>query len=95
MSRFDRWSHEGAPSGAALDAINRSITQAMRETLRSPPCDPGKGSSGYAPEPERREPVRRGTGWVDPGPLANPPGQEVIERLTNAMLPHGKESKAG
>jgi hypothetical protein len=89
MSRFDRWSQEGAPSGAALDAINRSITQAMRETLRSPPCDPSKGSSGYAPEPERREPVTRGTGWVDAQPMSNPPGQEVIKRLTNAVLPHG------
>jgi hypothetical protein len=95
MSRFDRWSHEGAPSGAALDAINRGITQAMRDTLRSPPCDPGKGSSGHAPEPERREPPRKGTGWVDPGPLSSPPGQKIIDDLCRQMLPHGPKSKAG
>lgn len=36
----------------------------------------------------------RQRGWVDPKPLEPPPGQDVIERLVNAALPHGPESKA-
>jgi hypothetical protein len=33
-------------------------------------------------------------GLVDPKPLGLPPGQDVIGRLVNAALPHGRESKA-
>jgi hypothetical protein len=38
--------------------------------------------------------TRQGRGWVDPGPLELPPGQDAIERLVNAALPHGPGSKA-
>ena len=34
-------------------------------------------------------------GWAEEKPLRLPPGQDVIERLVNAELPHGRESKAG
>ena len=33
-----------------------------------------------------------GRGWVEPKPLAAPPGQDAIERLVNAALPHGAAS---
>ncbi len=36
-------------------------------------------------------PPKRGTGWVDAAPLSSPPGQETIERIANALAPHGPE----
>jgi hypothetical protein len=37
----------------------------------------------------------RGTGWRDPIPFQQPPGQDIIKRLVNTALPHSKNSKAG
>lgn len=42
----------------------------------------------FAPDIVPAAPVR-GSGWVEPKPLAPPPGQDAIERLVNAALPHG------
>lgn len=92
MGRFNRWSHEGAPSTEENRRIQAGIDQAMRATLASPPnnfakdqnISPVQGVGGEAP--------RKGNGWVDAQPLENPPGQDVIERLANAMAPHGPES---
>ena len=92
MGRFDRWSHDGAPSSAALAEINRQITQAMAETLQSPPnnfsrdqnISPVQGAGGEAP--------RRGNGWAQSQPLnGSVPYQDAIERLCDALEPHSPE----
>ncbi len=36
-------------------------------------------------------PPKRGSGWAEAAPLSSPPGQETIERIANALAPHGPE----
>ena len=52
---------------------------------------------GKSPEPLGHlgnELLVRPKGWVEPTSVRTPPGQDAIERLANAALPHGRESKA-
>lgn len=35
-----------------------------------------------------------GGGWAGPRPIELPPGQDIIERMVNAALPHGPKPKA-
>ena len=101
MTRYDRWSHDGAPSAEENLRIQAGIDATMRDVIanraRPEPSSPTVTVVGAprvitAGEPE---PPKRGTGWVEPRPLAPPPGQDAIERLVNAFLPHGPGSKAG
>jgi hypothetical protein len=40
-------------------------------------------------------PATGASGWYTPPPPPLPPGQDAIKRLTDAMMPHGPNSKAG
>jgi hypothetical protein len=98
MTRYDRWSHDGAPSFEENLRIQAGIDATMRDVIanraRPLPSSPTVTVVG-APRVVTAGDPPRGTGWVDPRPLAPPPGQEAIERLVNAVLPHGPKSKAG
>jgi hypothetical protein len=95
----------GQPSaGEAEDArrIQAGIDVAMREVIASAGHNPNRidapakvGIAGAVPVAPSPPLTGRGTGWQEPGPLASPPGQDVIERLVNASLPHGAGSLAG
>ena len=88
-------------------ALIRMLTQPMPEQLgeariaaimdgilsdhRRQTYDPKSFSQAETPKP------KRGTGWVDPGPLTPPPGDEHIARLTGTENAGGglkKEKKA-
>jgi hypothetical protein len=76
--------------------IQRQIDAAMRGVIADSRYNPNSLSSGSSVRVvgavEATElPQPRGTGWREPAPLASPPGQDAIERLTNAALPHGPE----
>jgi hypothetical protein len=90
-------------AGEAEDAarIQRGIDQAMSAVIAGARYNPERidpppkvGVVGAVPL-SSGEPLVRGTGWAAERPLALPPGQDAIERLTNALLPHGPGSKAG
>jgi hypothetical protein len=69
---------------ASIDACMRDV---IADHVSGRAFNPGRGSNdGPAEKP-------KGTGWVEPKPLELPPGQEVIERLCDAALPHGKGMK--
>jgi hypothetical protein len=72
-------------SGDDLRQAQASIDDAMA----------GARADARRSNPNAVQPVAKvgpkGTGWVDPRPLALPPGQRPIERLVNAALPHGPE----
>jgi hypothetical protein len=100
MSRYDRWSHDGAPSAEE----NRRIQAGIDDCMRSVISDRRKDPTSLPPSPtvtvvgavEVKEPFEpRGTGWAEPRSIESPPGQSAIERLVNAALPHGPKSKAG
>jgi hypothetical protein len=95
MSRYDRWSHDGAPSAednrriqAGIDAVMRDIISHRPAALPPSPTVTVVGAPKVVTAGEER-------GWAEPAPLASPPGQSAIERLVNAELPHGPKSKAG
>jgi hypothetical protein len=78
---------------AGIDATMRSVIADRYDPTRREPS-PTVGVVGAVPVAPA-SPLVRGTGWADPRPLALPPGQDAIERLVDAALPHGPESKAG
>ena len=94
MSRYDRWSHADMPEGAELARIQRGISETMGAIIADR-CNPtamppservtvvGAPQVATASEPEI------GRGWQRERPITSPPGQEAIERLVNAALPHG------
>jgi hypothetical protein len=76
-------------------AIQEGIQRTMAEVVRTRGYNPNALSPPVKVTPvgavrvaEPKEPVR-GTGWQDEIPLREPPGQDLIERLTNTALPHG------
>jgi len=85
--KFDRWSHAGAPSDAELAQIFRGIDETMNDVLRR---DARNNPNALEPPPKV---TAQGTGWIEPAPLSPPPGQDVIERMVNAALPHSPKAK--
>jgi hypothetical protein len=91
------------PSAGEIEDAARlqaGIDAAMRGVIASP-YNPNRleqaakvGVAGAVPA-ALGAPLARGTGWAEARPLALPAGQDAIERLVNAVLPHGPESKAG
>jgi hypothetical protein len=79
--------------------IQAGIDATMREVVRyDARHNPDALSPPVNVRPVGAEPVVTAgsrNGWADEVPLRLPPGQDVIERLVNATLPHGKDSKAG
>jgi len=98
-NRFDRWSHEGAPSAEENARIQRGIAATMREVLRHDLKNPvtGYGSTGKVSVANAPTVVDADApkGWAKEVPIALPPGQDAIERLVNAALPHGVLPKVG
>lgn len=80
-------------------AIQAGISATMRAVItRDARHNPNALSAPVTVRPIGAEPVVTAgsrNGWADEIPLRLPPGQDVIERLVNAELPHGRESKAG
>ena len=71
----------------------RGITKTMREVVsrdarHNPNAlnPPATVKVANAPEVVT---AGEGRGWQEEKPLAAPPGQDAIERLVNAALPHG------
>jgi hypothetical protein len=89
----------GQPS-LAEQLEQRRIQEGIARTMRDVVGRDAKHNPNQTVAPERTTPggaapvVTAGErGWVEPKPLALPPGQEVIEALCNAALPHGKGLK--
>jgi hypothetical protein len=91
-------------AGEAEDAarISAGIDATMREVIASARHNPNRidapakvGVAGAVLVVAGAPLAGRGTGWAEPRPMAGPPGQEAIERLVKAALPHGPGSKAG
>ncbi len=93
MSRYDRWSHDGAPTGADLARIQRGIDATMRDVVRrdarhnpqavgNPQRVAPAGASQVVDTPT---PQGVGSGWAPFRPLESPPGQDAIERIANAL----------
>ena len=93
MSRYDRWSHADTPSGDELARINKGINDTMRAIIsdRYNPTNslPRSGAVTVVGAPKVETAGERG--WAEQRPLTSPPGQDAIERLVNAELPHGPE----
>jgi hypothetical protein len=100
MTDNDRWSTEdlafarlgviGRPS-LAEQLEQRRIQQGIARTMRDVIGRDAKFNPNQTVPPEAAGP--RGSGWVEPKPLALPPGQEVIERLCNHFLPSNQKPK--
>ena len=77
--------------------IQRGIDAAMRDEIRSrynptvQPALPTVRVEG-APRVVDADSMRR-SGWAEPKPTGLPPGQDLIEGMVNAALPHGSTSK--
>jgi hypothetical protein len=84
-----------APSAEGIQAgINAAMADVIRTANYIPNAlgPPNKVTvAGAVPVKGPVGPSNR-TGWRDPGPLSVPTGQDVIERLVNAALPHSSES---
>jgi hypothetical protein len=66
------------------------ITEAMDGTRARPPDNFQRDQNQTVPT-FGTEPARKGTGWVDPLPLANPPGQDIIRRIVDRFEPQSPE----
>jgi hypothetical protein len=77
---------------AGIDATMRDVikTRSYNPVLREP-SPTVTVQSGVRVEPGA--PLARG--WAEPPPLALPAGQDAIERMTNAALPHGRTREKG
>jgi hypothetical protein len=100
MSRYDRWSYADMPEGAELARIQRGISETMGKIIsdrynpaNSLPPSPTVRVEG-ATEVKTAFDPGGGRGWAEPRPITSPPGQEAIERLVNAALPHGPQFKS-
>ena len=78
---------------AGIDATIRAVAADRYNPVWQPASPRVTVQSGVKVDPGL--PLDRGTGWREEAPLGIPPGQEAIERLVNAMLPHGRDSRAG
>jgi hypothetical protein len=65
-----------------LAAVMKDV---VADSRRSSPTE----RRGVLPERPAAAPAPAGTGWREPPPLRLPPGQDLIERMVNAALPHG------
>ena len=81
------------------EEIQRGIMKTMQEVVsRDARHNPNKLDApatvkvANAPEVVTAGEPKRGSGWEEEKPLAAPPGQDAIERLVNAALPHGAAS---
>ena len=82
-------------------AIQRGINKAMAEVLvKDARHNPNALSpiakvvpQGAVSVKEPWEPPAGRGGWVEPAPLALPAGQDLIERMANAALPHGRKGE--
>ena len=91
MSRYDRWSQADMPGAEENRRIQAGIDAVMRDII----SDPRKNPTAMPPSetvtvvgaPKVVTASERG--WAEQAPLALPPGQDLIERLVNAALPHG------
>jgi hypothetical protein len=100
MSRYDRWSGADMPQGEELRRIQAGINRTLSDIV----ADRYNPVHGLPPSPtvtvvgaaEVKEPFEPGAGrgWAEPRPITSPPGQEAIERLVNAALPHGPQFKS-
>jgi hypothetical protein len=66
------------------------LRQQAHRPIGRPGMIPEQPTSGGSPRPTAGD----GTGWIDPVPVGVAGGtrtQELIERMTNAALPHGPE----
>lgn len=94
MSRFDRWSHADMPGAEENRRIQAGIDAVMRDII----ADPRKNPTAMPPSETvtvvgAPKVVTAGErGWQEEQPLTSPPGQDVIERLVNAELPHGPKT---
>jgi hypothetical protein len=94
MSRYDRFSSADMPEGAELARIQRGIDATMGAIIadRYNPINslPPSGTVTVigATEVKTAFDPGGGRGWVEPRPITSPPGQDAIERLVNAALPH-------
>jgi hypothetical protein len=86
-SRFDRWSYADMPEGAELARIQRGLFETMGAIVadRYNPINSLPRSETVTVE---GAPKVTTAGWVEPRPITSPPGQDAIERLVNAALPH-------
>jgi hypothetical protein len=77
-----------------IDATIRAVAADRYNPVHQPASPTVTVQSGVQTK-QANELLVRPKGWVEPVPLAVPPGQDAIERLANAALPHGRESRAG
>jgi hypothetical protein len=102
-NRYDRWSHDGAPSGDDARRIQEGINAAMRETIKNPPNPnalrrPEKVGVANAPRVVDADEPKRGTGWQEEKPLEPvvKPGsmeERVMSNLIDQALPPGGEKR--
>jgi hypothetical protein len=88
------------PEGAELAHVQRGINDTMRAIV----TDRYNPTNGLPPSPtvtvvgatevKTAFDPGGGRGWAEPRPITSPPGQEAIERLVNAALPHGPQFKS-
>ena len=76
-------------------AIQAGISATMRDVItRDARHNPNALSPPVNVTPVGAQRVEAVDGWAEEKPLRLPPGQDVIERLVNAELPHGPEHGA-
>jgi hypothetical protein len=90
--RWDRFSREGAPSPEESLRIQHEISQVMSDVINRD----ARHNVHDRPNPYLKEEKLPAKSPASAGerPLTQPPGIEIIDRLCDAMLPHGPESKA-
>jgi hypothetical protein len=74
--------------------IQPGIDATMREVIRDAKYNPNALDAPINKVvPQGAVPVHTpGERWVGPQPLASPPGQDIIEKMVDAALPHGPAS---
>jgi hypothetical protein len=92
-NRYDRWSHDGAPSGDDARRIQEGINAAMRETIKNPP-NPNRLNTPQTVRVANAPVVTsvpEGRGFIEPKPLESPSAKgsqvnDVIAGLADKFL---------
>jgi hypothetical protein len=78
--RFDPTEGMSMPLNAMLEMM-KVVPESLMRGLRADAQKPNPVTCG-PPQPQS-QPVKRGSGWVDPRPLEPPPGIEHCDRLVD------------
>jgi hypothetical protein len=89
--RYERWSHADTPSSAEDLRIQLEIARTMRAMLAKETSVP-EPSSILPKEDRVVAPSKSKNGWLELEPARPPAGQDLIQALTDAALPHGPQS---